>query len=396
MYVFFFRVMMGGITFNLLFSLQVANPVEDINDDITVSPTGNATMNVAAKRGAFVESGGIFSTSIANEFLPPNFQLNSESTKVEELRLNVFKTVLKGSSKNVLDILKEVKDEGLDLADPSMLDPRNDMNVLHLAIDRERIEIAGILIANCNDTTLKQVFTISVGSRTPLHQITALGNVDLITQVLSRLNDLSDKRELIEKETDFHIEQGRPRSMSSLHLAAFKGFTEIVKIFLNIGVDVNQQSKKGNTALQWAARKGHNETLHCLLEHGGDANIISVTGSTALHWAVRNNYAETVKILLEEGNADPNHKREIGLCFPIMVASALGNKTMVSDLIKHDADVNMTPPGQISSLYHAVKGGHFEVVKILLSQGADLKCEEKNGNNKYALYKLPLSTIDHA
>ena len=47
--------------------------------------------------------------------------------------------------------------------------------------------------------------------------------------------------------------------MTSLHLAASKGFIEIVKILLDAGADVTDVDANGSSALQLARDNGHTE-----------------------------------------------------------------------------------------------------------------------------------------
>ena len=58
----------------------------------------------------------------------------------------------------------------------------------------------------------------------------------------------------------------------ALHIAAYFGLIDIVRIFLDLGDDVNQLDGAGRTPLHWAIIGKQNATLQFLLEHGVNAN----------------------------------------------------------------------------------------------------------------------------
>ena len=64
---------------------------------------------------------------------------------------------------------------------------------------------------------------------------------------------------------------------------AQKGDTEMVKLFLIGGMDVNVRLKgSGDTALMRAANVGHLDTVKLLMDHGADIGLTNDKGETAL------------------------------------------------------------------------------------------------------------------
>ncbi len=59
---------------------------------------------------------------------------------------------------------------------------------------------------------------------------------------------------------------------SPLHIAAYKGRTEIVEFLLSEGAEVNTMSKFGGTALYMASYAGQGEVVDVLIAHGADPN----------------------------------------------------------------------------------------------------------------------------
>ncbi|KAK2627022.1 hypothetical protein QTJ16_004197 [Diplocarpon rosae] len=95
-----------------------------------------------------------------------------------------------------------------------------------------------------------------------------------------------------------------------IHLAAKKGYHNIVRMLAEAGVDVSVKDDTGQTSLHLAALCGHNDTVLVLLDAGADIDAENQQGQTALFMAVDNGEESTVKILLDAG-ADPNVKTGI-------------------------------------------------------------------------------------
>ncbi len=126
----------------------------------------------------------------------------------------------------------------------------------------------------------------------------------------------------------------------SLTYASIKGYTEIVKMLLEVeGIDVNIQGNNDRcTSLTYASIKGYTDIVKMLLEvEGIDVNIQNISGSTALIDASRSGYTSTVKLLLEvEGldfNIQDNSENN-----SLILASMYGRSITVKMLISKGAN----------------------------------------------------------
>jgi len=70
-----------------------------------------------------------------------------------------------------------------------------------------------------------------------------------------------------------------------LHLAAFKGHVEIVKLLLERGANPNAEDNNGETPLHLAAQEGRVEIVKLLLERGADPWIADKGGHIPLDYA---------------------------------------------------------------------------------------------------------------
>jgi ankyrin repeat protein len=119
-----------------------------------------------------------------------------------------------------------------------------------------------------------------------------------------------------------------------------------------------------------AAANGHTDVIRLLLESGANINQEGKYGQNALMVASQNGQEVAVKMLIEAG-AYVNNEAENGTT-PIQRASEFGHKGIVKMLIKAGADVNS---GYQPALYCASTNAHEDVVQTLILAGADVNLE---------------------
>lgn len=138
-----------------------------------------------------------------------------------------------------------------------------------------------------------------------------------------------------------------PEEEEAFRVAAHDGDLEIVKTLHKQGVTCDAVDQDGHTALMFAAFNGHSEIVIYLLDAGAQIDTRDYLDRTALLYSATGPFPETVKILLDRG-ANPN---------------------MV------DSDEHFSP------LMHAASEGHLEVVKVLVSGGADRSLKDVDGDD---------------
>ena len=124
--------------------------------------------------------------------------------------------------------------------------------------------------------------------------------------------------------------------------AAGEGDIQTVRTLLESGVDVNEISYTiGNklTALHWAAYKGRTDIVRILLDAGAEMNVKDAVGYTPLHYAAYHGYTGVVRILLDAG-ADPAVVSRFGT--PLKSAQEEGYTTIVRMLMKAEEERYLT------------------------------------------------------
>ena len=311
--------------------------------------------------------------------IKPERRTSYVDTQYEDLRRKLYNSVATGNIGEVSQALTSLP-PNISIADEYFRELETEKNILHVALENDQIEMAKYIIEKCDEKLLTQRYQVGKDYKTALHHITEKNNVALAKVLLDRLSKRESKIEAIKAETTVEVEGQRPRSLSSFHLAAFKGFTALVTLYVETGIDINFPNSKRDTALLWASRWGHLETVSYLLDLKADCMVENDKNSTALHWAVRYEHVDVVRFLLTKGKADPNKERLQGLVAPIVLAAALGNVKITELLLANGANPNHVIRSGETPLHLAAKEGNASVISVLLQRKADVNRKDDNGN----------------
>ncbi|RLV59307.1 ankyrin repeat domain-containing protein [Parashewanella curva] len=179
----------------------------------------------------------------------------------------------------------------------------------------------------------------------PLHYATRYGSPEMFVKVLSisgtEYDALTNDQEAL------------------IHLAAYRTKAYFVQYLLpkGIGGHINALTKSGESALQLAVQKGSVETLNYLLQQSRLKKDIKTVkdSATVIHLAQQRSNTDIMKCLL----ADPSIK------------------SLVNVANKH----GHTP------LHYCVANNRLEMLKLLISNGADVLITPKDGESLHAIAK---------
>lgn len=114
-----------------------------------------------------------------------------------------------------------------------------------------------------------------------------------------RQDDPNTIYRLLEKGEDPNAEDEDRSPL--LGWAAWRGYTEIVRLLIDKGVNINTRGSDYETPLHHASMKGHIDIVRLLIEHQADVNLADRGGSTALMRAQAKGYEEIVEALFAAG-----------------------------------------------------------------------------------------------
>lgn len=128
------------------------------------------------------------------------------------------------------------------------------------------------------------------------------------------------------------------RLPNEIVLAAKSGDLVAIKVYLDVGNDVNNKDNHGKTLLHYAAKKNQNQLIQVLLDNGAKTEIGDSEKLTPLHWATKKNNPNGMKLLLKHGaNVDAVDEDD---WTPLLFAINLREKELVEILLKNNANVN--------------------------------------------------------
>uniref|UniRef100_A0A0E0PVV4 Potassium channel n=1 Tax=Oryza rufipogon TaxID=4529 RepID=A0A0E0PVV4_ORYRU len=156
------------------------------------------------------------------------------------------------------------------------------------------------------------------------------------------------------KNTDY---DGR----SPLHLAACKGFEDVVQFLLHEGVDIDLSDKFGNTPLLEAVKQGHDRVATLLFSKG--AKLSLENAGSHLCTAVARGDTDFVRRALAYGG-DPN-ARDYDHRAPLHIAAAEGLYLMAKLLVDAGASVFATDRWGTTPLDEGRRCGSRTMVQLL-------------------------------
>jgi len=153
---------------------------------------------------------------------------------------------------------------------------------------------------------------------------------------------------------------------TALTLACFQGRHEVVSLLLDRKANVEHRAKTGLTPLMEAASGGYTEVGRVLLDKGADVNAAPVPSSrdTALTIAADKGHYRFVELLLSRGaQVDVRNKKGNS---SLWLAANGGHLDVVQLLYSAGADIDSQDNRKVSCLMAAFRKGHSKVVKWLV------------------------------
>jgi ankyrin repeat protein len=247
---------------------------------------------------------------------------------------------------------------------------------LHQAVEQGFISVAEVLLAAKADPNRPNEDT-----QTPLTIAARKGSRPIAALLLAHGADPNIARKVRPGYGMNSVSDGRKMFGTPLHIAAARGYVEMVVLLLTNRADVKALSPYSETPLQVAAACGKADVAELLLAAGADPNArADADASTPLHLAVSGGYRDVVEHLLAHG-ANPNATAAINRrdTIPLMLAATGGNDDIALLLLQRKADPNLKDDEGNTALIGAIAATKTAVVKTLLAHGANPEVKSSDG-----------------
>uniref|UniRef100_A0A8C6P4D2 Ankyrin repeat and death domain containing 1B n=1 Tax=Nothobranchius furzeri TaxID=105023 RepID=A0A8C6P4D2_NOTFU len=244
----------------------------------------------------------------------------------------------------------------------------------------------------------------NVHNRTALHFAVAGKNKEAVQLLLQRR---------------VKVDQKDKYGVAPLHLAAWFGSLDIMKLLVQVGAEQKIENEEGLNILHCAAINDHSEIVEYIIndlqmreldrddqsecrpfalaaEHGcvqmlntlmEPHNMATMKpnkrGDTPLHLAARNGHLDAVQLLLQNmENVTCNVTENV--CFqhlnaPLHLAVKNSHLPVIHSLLAAGCNINVTDKTSQTALHLAAESGRTEVVEMLLKAGMNLTLCDRQG-----------------
>ncbi|XP_014366738.2 transient receptor potential channel pyrexia [Papilio machaon] len=255
-------------------------------------------------------------------------------------------------------------------ADPFMamvdVKDKDGHTVLQAAVEAAWVPGVCVALEAGADVTLK-----ANDGETPIHSAAALGNLDVLTEILS-----------LAKQTNF-IDCQNEEGETPLFKAIVNENLDCVQAILQEGASIKLTMPGDVNVFHVAAENGRLDILKTLLEYDDDVTRSMINSLTAgdrrgfgpIHFAVANNHSKCVQLLLSK-NADIRLRTTNsphGSSTPLHIAAVYNHIEIANVILKFDKTTIHEVNGLgWFPLHTASHHGSRDVITLLLQEGGDL------------------------
>ncbi len=264
---------------------------------------------------------------------------------------------------------------------------------LHMAVRSGNLNEVDKLLASGADVNARDTL-----GGTPLLDAAWAGNVEIARVLLQHGADVNAvHREAGSTALEYAVLTGRTAivklllaagantarryryDQTVLHLAAARGFPQILELLVNSRIALNPVDVNGNTPLDEAVLHNQAESVRFLIAHGADVKYTHpVDGRGPVHEAAIKGFSNLLPILVDAG-ASPVLRDRSGQT-PLDLALAYKNANVVAVLLKLGSRISESQVAAEEAMETAVLKGQVEIVRILLDSGFDLNKPTASGS----------------
>ena len=167
---------------------------------------------------------------------------------------------------------------------------------------------------------------------------------------------------------------------TALMIAAAAGQNDVIRFLIEKGAAVNAKKDFGYTALMSSIINNQTETAGLLIEKGAEVNALTSINETPMSLVIEKCNTQLLNLLIEQGAAI-NFQTKVDQK-PLLIAATKGCEDVLGILIENGIDIEQANEADsTTALMKAAKFGHYESVKFLLENGAQINKKNRQGNS---------------
>ncbi|RLM54412.1 potassium channel KOR1 [Panicum miliaceum] len=196
-------------------------------------------------------------------------------------------------------------------------------------------------------------------------------------RILSNLSEseYGGRIKQLESDITFHIGKQEAELILRVNSAAFYGDLHQLKSLIRAGADPKNADYDGRTPLHLAASRGYEDVVQFLLGEGVDINLTDQFGNTPLLEAVKQGHERVAALLFAKGAKLSLKNAGSHLC----TAVAKGDSDFIRRALACGADPNCGDYDHRTPLHIAAAEGLYLIAKMLVEAGATVFATDRWG-----------------
>ncbi|KAK2652563.1 hypothetical protein Ddye_012419 [Dipteronia dyeriana] len=196
----------------------------------------------------------------------------------------------------------------------------------------------------------------------------------ILTNLLEGKESIRVKQ--LESDVNFHIGKHEAELALRVNSAAYHGDLYQLKGLIRAGADPNKTDYDGRSPLHLAASRGYEDIVHFLIQGGVDINIKDKFGNTPLLEALKNGHDRVASLLVKEGVSLDIDEAGSFLCTAVI----RGDSDFLKRVLFSGIDPNSKDYDHRTPLHVAASEGLYLMAKLLLDAGASVFSKDRWGN----------------
>jgi ankyrin repeat protein len=175
---------------------------------------------------------------------------------------------------------------------------------------------------------------------------------------------------------------------ATIRVVAYHNRSEMMRIFLENGLDVERKNMRGRTAMHIAALYGHRELFEVLVQWNSNVRATADNDATPLHYAAQKGHNELVEELIRLGASISAKTNGLGSSLqakvsngatPLHYAASGGAEYSLLYMLDKGGNIDATDHHGQTLLHYAAERGRTGIVRILIARGVDIEPTSTHG-----------------